>query len=119
MSLPVPRYAALVAGVANRYTANRLPYLAALLEDGRPQAQAAGRRVCDMAVARLSVILNQNFLASSAAGEAREAGRLAAQAYLAAHPESVQLAQLAPPAGRNAIRAAAAGQHMEDTSRMR
>lgn len=61
---PTERYAALAAGVANRYTANRAPYLRVLLTDTRyhPEPAAQRYRYCETAAARLSVLAEQNFV---------------------------------------------------------
>ena len=54
-------YQALVAGVTNRYTANRIPCLSPLLWDNRsrPEPQANKYRYCDTAAARLASITNE------------------------------------------------------------
>lgn len=61
------RWEALAFGVAGRYTSNRIPYLEALLdlEDSLPTKGAAMFRYCDLAVGRLCVIADQNFLSGT------------------------------------------------------
>ncbi len=59
-----PVFRALVAGVANRYTGNRVPFLAMLLDDTRimPDAGDATVRYCDMAIAHLSAIVDERLI---------------------------------------------------------
>ncbi len=115
------RYSALVAGVSNRYTSNRVPYLALILEDTRPRSEpeARGSRFCDTAVARLAVIAQQNLLSGARGDNPWDAGRQAAQAWLAQHPDRLQLAKRVPPGGLNRVRGEAQARHQEDLSRMR
>ncbi|MBX3415215.1 MAG: hypothetical protein KF708_21195 [Pirellulales bacterium] len=106
---PSDRYRALVAGVTNRYTANRIPYLDRLLDDKRQRVEpeAAGYRYCDTAAARLAVIVNADFLSHAtslvdpfgwqyAVQEARQ--------WIADHAGEAQLGHLVPPGGRNEVR---------------
>jgi hypothetical protein len=106
---PSNRYRAVAAGVTNRYTSNRIPYLAPLLEDERQRAEpeAAGYRYCDTAAARLSVIVSQNFLATASsptdtAGWQRAVAE--ARAWFKDYAGEAQLGPLVPPAGRNEVR---------------
>jgi len=82
------RYRALVAGVTNRYTPNRIAYLRPLLDDRRrcPEA-AAGYRYCDTAVARLTSILDRAFLPEpeDPKPEDWDRGAEAAKAWFARH----------------------------------
>ncbi len=63
---PSPRFRAVVAGVTDRYTPNRIAYLLPLLDDQRLRPEFVNHRdpfvrryrYCDTAVARLSSILN-------------------------------------------------------------
>lgn len=58
------RYFALVRGIGDRFTPNRLPYLRALLTNRHeiPGSDAGGFRYCDLAVARLTAIVNERFV---------------------------------------------------------
>lgn len=107
---PTARYQAVVAGVSNRYTPNRLAFLRPLLDDERPRAEPeAGRyRYCDTAVARLSVITGQNLVEywGPDGGVLWDRGRQSALAWLAEHPEQARLRPLEPPGGYNAVRPA-------------
>ena len=97
-SRPTPRYRAVVAGVTNRYTPNRIAYLRPLLGDTRyrPERAAAKYRYADTAVARLTSILNEEFLEWD--GEADRAAWdraiRAALRWLADHPEASRPRQL-------------------------
>jgi len=104
-SRPTARYPAIVAGVTNRYTPNRLPYLRPLLEDDRrrPEASANRFRYCDTAVVRLSSIVDQNLLVSPHSHEDWEGGRQRARDWFAAHESDLPLTQLQPPPGDNAV----------------
>jgi hypothetical protein len=94
-----PRYAALVAGVCNRYTINRVPYLRVLLNDRRGHVEPAARqyRYCETAAARLSVIADQNFVevAGHQADWPHAADR--AKQWLEAHEQLAQLSTLILP----------------------
>ena len=83
------RYQALVAGVTNRYTPNRIAYLRPLLDDTRqrPEAASASYRYSDTAVARLTSILDRAFLPEvEAPGRAAwDRGAEAAKAWFARH----------------------------------
>ncbi len=91
---PSPRYQAVVAGVTNRYSPNRAPYLAPLLKDTRqrPEADAAWYQYADTAAARLSSIVNEAFLLVIPADRSTwDQAQQAAQAWLAENPEICQL----------------------------
>jgi hypothetical protein len=109
---PSPRYAALVAGVTNRYTPNRVPYLRPLLADrrSRPEPHASQYRYCDTAAARLVSIIDEplhNGLPDRAAWDQAVA---LCQHWLAEHPDSGRLSRLLPPTGHNSVRT---GTHAE------
>jgi len=96
-----PEFQALVAGVSNRYTGNRVPFLAVLLDDTRamPDSGATPLRYCDMAVAHLSAILDERLLngASVPSLAEWEQARTQAKAWLAAHPAQIHISRLQPP----------------------
>ena len=96
---PTERYAALVAGVANRYTANRAPYLRVLLADERHHLEPAAQRYryCETAAARLSVLAEQNFveIEGHLADWPRAPER--AKSWLNAHEQLTQFSTLIPP----------------------
>ena len=89
---PTPRYRAVVAGVTNRYTRNRIPYLLPLLSDLRPRPEPAARqyRYADTAVARLTSIENVDFLGVHEAADraAWDRGIEAARAWFTRHAET-------------------------------
>lgn len=93
-------YAAIVAGVTNRYTPNRLCYLRPLLEDRRRRIHpdAARYRFCDTAVARLTSIVDEPFLPDHDPSPADwDAGVEAALGWFAEHPEATQPRRFEPP----------------------
>lgn len=103
---PTPRYQALVVGVTNRYTLNRLPYLEPLLGDLRQRPEEAARqyRYADTATARLSVILNRNMIEPGQVppGESLwERGRRLANTWFRENRERVAFNRLLPPQGNN------------------
>jgi tyrosine-protein phosphatase SIW14 len=99
------RYAAIVRGVTNRYTGNRLAYLRPLLGDlrKRPEPEAVGLRYCDTAVARLTSIVDETFYDRKQANS-WDSGRDKALAWFADHTEETQLSHLLPPTGKDMIR---------------
>jgi hypothetical protein len=66
---PTLLHQALVAGLTNRYTPNRIPYLLPLLSDNRrrPEPQASKYRYADTAAARLASITNEPFFRNGSA----------------------------------------------------
>ncbi|MGE0533699.1 MAG: hypothetical protein AB7O68_01920 [Pirellulales bacterium] len=96
-----PRYAALAAGVSNRYTINRIPYWRAMLDDSRhhPEPAAQKYRYCETAAARMSVVANQNFVEIE--GHIADWSHAADRAghWLAAHEQYAQLSTLIGPEG--------------------
>jgi tyrosine-protein phosphatase SIW14 len=101
------RFDAVVDGVTNRYTPNRIAYLRPLLDNETLHLRQGVRqcRYCDTAVARLSAIADENF-PDAVPGwgiEAWNNGRVAARAWLDAHPDDSRLSQLKPPTGHTAV----------------
>lgn len=94
-----PWYAAVVAGVTNRYTLNRLPFLLPLLDDERrrPEPDAAQYRYCDTAVARIAVITDQASLGAFSTFARRDQSREACRRWFTEHHEVTQLSQLIMP----------------------
>lgn len=92
---PTPEYQALVAGVTNRYTASRIPYLMPLLSDlrQRPEPAAAKYRYADTAAARLATITNEPFFIVEAKDERGvwDQAIAKARAWLAEHAEASQV----------------------------
>ncbi|HWB08842.1 MAG TPA: tyrosine-protein phosphatase [Pirellulales bacterium] len=101
------RFDSLVDGATNRYTPNRIPYLRPLLDNEachlRPGAQQC--RYCDTAVARLSAIVDENFpdVMPGWGIDAWNNGRVAARAWLDAHPDDCRLGVLKPPTGHTEV----------------
>lgn len=108
------RYAAIVAGVTNRFTPNRLPYLRPLLADTRERLEpsAQGTRYCDTAVARMQTILDEAFYSMRGATTWNDARQHAIQ-WFDKHDREVQLTRLQPPTGRKLARAMRAGDEIE------
>ena len=104
---PSPRYRAVVAGVTNRYTPNRVGYLRPLLDDPRPRPEPDARayRYCDTAVARLSAIIDVNLWAAKADWDN---ARALAQEWFEAHPREARLSQLIPAPRNEDLRTAGA-----------
>jgi hypothetical protein len=100
---PSERYEALVSGVTNRYTPNRIPYLKPLLEDERRRITpaCARYRYCDIASARLSVIVNEDLVEQPAPRNVSiwDNGRTLAQQWFRQHEYDVRLGTLVPPLG--------------------
>lgn len=93
-------YTAAVRGVGDRYTPNRMAYLRVLLEDKRPLPGpgAGGYRFCDMAVARLTTIVNVRFVDELPPVEGMwDRAVASAAAWCAEHDEAQQLTQRLPP----------------------
>lgn len=101
------RFDAVVAGVTNRYTPNRVAFLRPLLENEHPQLAPGAQtyRYCDTAVARLSAIIDEN-LPDKVPGigiEGWNNGRQMARAWFISHPEAVEPRRLLPPSGQNTV----------------
>lgn len=106
---PSPRYQALVAGVTNRYTLNRVPYLRPLLADQRqrPEPWAKQYRYCDTAVVRLAVMLDDNLIdeRETRPGETGwERGLRMARQWFEQHETELRLSLLEPPRGKHEVR---------------
>lgn len=98
---PSARYRAMVAGVTNRFTRNRAAYLRPMLDDlrARPEPAATAYRYADTAVARLTSILDVEFLGTRGPAEREDwdRGIEAAKNWFAAHPESGEPCDFVPP----------------------
>lgn len=116
---PSAAHHALASGVFNRYTRNRLPYWRLLLADRRERRDdaAPGRRYCDTAAARLSIVIDRALIAHDDA-ENWDRGVEAAEAWFREHTVEVQLTTLVPPEGRKSV-ASGSGLVEEDLSRVR
>ncbi|HET6884522.1 MAG TPA: tyrosine-protein phosphatase [Pirellulales bacterium] len=116
------RFDAVVEGVANRYTPNRIAFLRPLLDNEHHHRRqgATPCRYCDTAVARLSAIVDENFpdMAPPCAVDPWENGRLAARKWCDAHPGECQLSQLKPASGQTMVEPGDPPQR-EDLSRAR
>lgn len=93
-----PRYEALVVGITNRYTPNRLAYLAPLLDDRRPRVGAglARYRYCDTAFVRIASITDDVVLGALAPETFFDRGIELVREWLAAHPDQWTLSPLRP-----------------------
>jgi hypothetical protein len=101
------RFDAIVDGVTNRYTQNRIAFLRPLLNNEACHLRQGAQqcRYCDTAVARLSAIVDENF-PDAVPGwgiDAWNNGRVAARAWLDTHPDDCQLSAVKPPTGRTAV----------------
>ena len=116
------RFDALVAGVTNRYTPNRVPYLRPLLDNEACHLADGARqcRYCDTAVARLSSIIDVNLpdLVPALGIDAWNNGRQAARDWFASHPAEGRLRQLSPPSGQTVVQLGDPPQR-EDLSKLR
>jgi len=103
-----PAYRAIAAGIANRYTGNRVPFLTVLLDDQRIMAETGNVEVryCDMAIAHLSAILDERLInvGSQPTSADWEHARLHAKAWITDHPQVARLSQLQQPSGRGTLR---------------
>ena len=101
------RFDSLAAGVTNRYTPNRVPFLRPLLEQEACHRAAGAEqcRYCDTAVARLSTIIDRNLLhVSPAIGvDGWNFARQAARDWFAAQPAEARLSRLQPPSGKKTV----------------
>jgi hypothetical protein len=104
-----PRYAAMAAGVMNRYTRNRLPYLRPIVEDTRPwpESGARGARFCDVALARMTGIVDVVFYAHQG-NNGWDSGRHLALAWFEQHSDATQPSQLVPPMAPRVVQALSA-----------
>lgn len=96
---PSPRYQAVVVGVTNRYSPNRVPYLVPLLADERyrPEPDAAAYRYCHTAAARLVSITNEPLIPDMIVSPAEwDALVVAARQYVDEAAELCQLRQFEP-----------------------
>ena len=102
------RYEALVTGVTNRYTINRIPYWRPLLDDRRNRIlkAATAYRYCDTAVARLSATIDRNMVefVGEGGGVRWDRGREEAIGWLDEHPEYLQLRPLVLPGEMDPVR---------------
>jgi hypothetical protein len=100
-----PRYAAIVSGINNRYTRNRLPLLQVVLEDPRwcPQPALRGCRFCDVAVAHIVAIVDERFMNDSPDRVCWDDARNRIRNWFAAHAEAAQLSRLIPAVNHNAV----------------
>lgn len=93
---PTPRYEAMVVGVTNRYSPNRVPFLVPLLADGRNRLapDAADYRYCDTAAARIVSITNEPEIEDTLKGEVYwDSMVTAAREYV---DQATELCQLRP-----------------------
>jgi tyrosine-protein phosphatase SIW14 len=101
------RFDAVVDGVTNRYTPNRVAYLRPLLDnEGVHRRRGTTQcRYCDTAVARLSAIVDENFpdVKPPCSTNPWDNGRVAARNWLASHPAECQLSQLKPATGQTVV----------------
>jgi hypothetical protein len=120
---PSRKYQAVVIGVTNRYTANRIVYLQALLQDERPRPEPAASRYryCDTAMARLSATVDTNLMEHGDAPPGISHWEYACQLardWVREHESEANLSQLIPPSGNNSLLAGELPTQ-EDLSRMR
>jgi hypothetical protein len=98
---PSPKYHAVVRGVTNRFTPNRIAFLRPLLDDARPRPEPTAvyrlgeqtwpGRYCDTAVARLCTILD---LYGVSGPEQWDQSRELFWQWFAEHPEAMRLVRL-------------------------
>jgi tyrosine-protein phosphatase SIW14 len=116
------RFDAVVEGVTNRYTPNRIAYLRPLLDNEgyHRRVGATQCRYCDTAVSRLSAIVDENFpdVMPGWGIVAWNNGRAAARKWLDQHPDDCRLSKLKPPTGQTVVEPGEPPQR-EDLSRAR
>ena len=117
---PSARYEALVRGVTNRYTRNRIPFLKPLLTDLRTRRDPAlaKYRYCDTALYRLAAITDDLEILNWTDELERELGPAAALAWFAAHSEAERLVKFIRPTPTLVVQQSD-GTEQEDLSRMR
>jgi hypothetical protein len=117
---PSEFYEALVCGVTNRYTSNRLPLLRPLLDDLRRRIDRPSAKYSYAATAlgRVAAITDALAVMPWLEPDYDQAGRAAAIAWLDQHPESMKLVRRTAPQG-NRLVSAGDGPQEEDLSRMR
>jgi hypothetical protein len=98
-SAPSPRYEAIVAGLTNRYTPNRIAFLAPLVGDRRQRVdpRLSRYRYCDTAAVRLTSIVNEQLHPGTADPGSWDMALANCQRWLAEHPDRCQLSTLLPP----------------------
>lgn len=112
-------YEAIVRGVTNRYTQNRLALLKPLLDDQRVRPnETAGVRYCDTAFVRIAAITDALPVLAWNDEALRSLGRQTALDWFAKHPDSLALAKRTAPLGRKVVLAGEAPLE-EDLSKMR
>ncbi len=103
------RFEYVVRGLTNRYTPNRIAFLRPLLEIDAHHVGPGVRqaRYCDTAVARLSCILDRNFLVGTSAqrGQAWDEACRAARSWYEEDAGRSRPSTLLPPPGRTMVRA--------------
>lgn len=107
---PYDRYLQHVRGVACRFTANRIAYLAPLLSDTRTLPDAGDVRICDLAAARLIAIVDEPLHTGEPERRAWDASVANCRRWLAEHPQNCRLTTLLPPTGRNHVRTGTASE---------
>lgn len=102
---PTPLYRAIVRGVTNRYTRNRIAWLVPLLNDerNRPESESAHYRYCETAAARLSSIVNERLGCKDGRIWDWQTAVEQSREWIEAHPEVRAPDRLMPPWGQNAV----------------
>jgi hypothetical protein len=121
---PSARYQAIVRGVTNRYTANRIPFLRPIIDDLRPRVEREAvyqpdkenqeyqpYRYCDTAVARLCTILDRHNVVGPTDWEASRQEFLR---WFAEHEEVCQPGRLGDPRFNFSREKKASGEDRDD-----
>ena len=112
-----PRDEAIIAGVTNRYTPNRLAFLKPLLADQRHYLTPAASmlRYCDTAVLRMAAILDEPLMPKKPDynGADWDGGCKLAQQWFDKHPQDATLSRLLPPSGKNMVRIGETGSRQD------
>jgi hypothetical protein len=100
-----PRYAAIVSGINNRYTRNRLPFLRVVLDDVRwcPQPALRDCRFCDVAVAHILAITDERSMGDQAIRVAWDAARRQIRQWFERHADAAQLCRLIPAENQSTV----------------
>lgn len=119
-SPPTPLYEAVVRGLTNRFTRNRLAFLQPLVDDARPRLDPATARYryCDSLLYFITSVTDEIPCMMWSHDVVRQQGPAAVRRWYAEHPAAAQLAQRTPPP-RNYGVLAGDGPTEEDLSKMR
>ncbi len=116
-----PMFRAIAAGIANRYTGNRVPFFAMLLDDTRimPDAGDTSIRYCDMAIAHLSAIVDERLINAGATPTPADwdQARQHAKNWLSTHATLMQARRAQRPTSATQVRVRSKQRLVRDSRR--